>query len=345
MTLYRLPAEWENQSGIQLTWPNQNNEWGNSIDQAEKCLSQIAKEISYREKLLIVCEDKKRVISLMVKAEADLNNIVFVELNNNDIWARDHAAITVYETKSGKPKLLDFSFNGWGLKYVANFDNQISRNLYKKRIFKNASFETINLVLEGGSIEANGKGIILTTSQCLLSPNRNPSLSKSALEEQFSQYFGTQKVLWLDYGYMSGDDTDSHIDTLARFYNENGIVYMSSDKPTDEHYEELKLMEEQLKTFTNLQGQSFELKPLFLPKPVLDQQNNRMPATYANFLIINKAVLMPIYGDPEKDEMAFNTLQTCFPERQIITIDCRALILQYGSLHCATMQYPYGINW
>lgn len=345
MTLYRLPAEWENQFGVQLTWPNKNNEWGNLIEQVEKCLSQIAKEISSREKLLIVCEDKKRVIGLMVKAEADLNNITFVELNINDIWVRDHAPITVYEQESGKPKLLDFSFNGWGLKYAANFDNQISRNLYQKKIFKKASFETINLVLEGGSIESNGGGIILTTTQCLLSLNRNPTLSKSDLEEQLSQYLGAKKVLWLDYGYMSGDDTDSHIDTLARFYHENGIIYMASDNPQDEHYEELQLMEKQLKTFTNLQGQSFELKPLYMPKPALDSENNRMPATYANFLIINKIVLMPIYGDAEKDEMAFNTLKACFPDRQVITIDCRALIVQHGSLHCATMQYPFGISW
>ncbi len=345
MTLYRLPAEWENQFGVQLTWPNKNNEWGNLIEQVEKCLSQIAKEISSREKLLIVCEDKKRVIGLMVKAEADLNNITFVELNINDIWVRDHAPITVYEQESGKPKLLDFSFNGWGLKYAANFDNQISRNLYQKKIFKKASFETINLVLEGGSIESNGGGIILTTTQCLLSLNRNPTLSKSDLEEQLSQYLGAKKVLWLDYGYMSGDDTDSHIDTLARFYHQNGIIYMASDNPQDEHYEELQLMEKQLKTFTNLQGQSFELKPLYMPKPALDSENNRMPATYANFLIINKIVLMPIYGDAEKDEMAFNTLKACFPDRQVITIDCRALIVQHGSLHCATMQYPFGISW
>jgi agmatine deiminase len=342
MNTKRLPSEWEEQEGIQLTWPHENSDWAGMLEIVEPCFVKIAKEISLREKVLIVCADKNKVLKLLQHEKANLQNINLVELASNDVWARDHAPITIEENNTFT--LLDFSFNGWGLKYKANFDNQISRELIKKGIFQNTNLQTIGFVLEGGGIESDGKGTILTTTQCLLSPNRNPHFSKLQIEENLKEYFGAKQILWLEHGFMSGDDTDSHIDTLARFCNEDTIAYVSCNEPKDIHYEELKSMETELRNLKQLNGKPYNLVKLPFTKAIYDEDGNRLPSTYANFLIINEAVLLPIYNDP-KDTLAIEILQNTFPQREIIPIDCSALILQRGSLHCATMQFPKGVKF
>ena len=259
----------------------------------------------------------------------------------NDTWARDHGGITV--VKKGKTEILDFTFNGWGLKFGANLDNQITKQLFDKKIFpENVKYKNrLNFVLEGGSIESNGKGTILTTSECLLSANRN-NLSKEKIEKKLKTYLGAEQNLWLNYGYLAGDDTDSHIDTLARFCDENTIAYVKCDDENDEHYQELKKMEEELQQlkFPSPQGEGLGVRfiPLPMADAIFDENGERLPATYANFLIINDAVLMPTYNSP-KDEIAKQQLQIAFPDREIVGIDCAALIKQHGSLHCVTMQY------
>ena len=256
----------------------------------------------------------------------------------NDTWARDHGGITVLE--DGKPVVYDFTFNGWGLKFAANYDNLITRKLYTAGIFGDSGHKNcFDFVLEGGSIESDGEGSVLTTAECLLSDNRN-NLSEEDIEAKLIEYFGLKQVLWLNHGYLAGDDTDSHVDTLARLCDRSTIAYLKCDDIEDEHFDELKKMKKELRKFKTPEGRYYRLIPL----PMADEvyfNNERLPATYANFLIINGAVLMPTYNSP-KDELAMQQLQKAFPDREIVGINCMALIKQHGSLHCVTMQYAKG---
>lgn len=331
----RMPAEWEQQSFVQLTYPHEGTDWAYMLDEVLACFDNIAREIVKRQNLLVVCADERQTRERL--KELPQEKITYVQIESNDAWARDHGGITVL--KKGKPVVLDFTFNGWGMKYAANLDNQITRKLFEKNIFpKNVKYKNrMDFVLEGGSIESDGRGTILTTSECLLSENRN-NLSKNKVEKKLRKYLGAEQVLWLNHGYLIGDDTDSHIDTLARFCSEDTIAYVKCEDKNDEHYEELRKMEEELKLFTDLENNTYTLIPLPMADPVFDADGNRLPATYANFLILNDAVLMPTYNSP-KDEIAKQQLQKVFPEREIVGINCIALIQQHGSLHCVTMQY------
>lgn len=335
-----LPPEWYPQSTIQLTWPHIGTDWEYMIEEVTACYVNIATEILKRQKLIIVCYNAESVKFELRGHKELFSNLTLVELPTNDTWARDHSGISVI--KDGKKHVCDFTFNGWGLKFASNFDNQITRGLFSKRIFA-SDVELINkkdFVLEGGAIESDGKGTLLTTSECLLSPNRNSYLSKESIEEYLKEAFGLDRVLWLDHGYFAGDDTDSHIDTLARFCDEHTIAYVKCENTSDEHYDALAKMEEQLKTFTDYLGNPYKLVTLPMAKPAYDEDNQRLPATYANFLIMNNAVLLPFYNDKERDEEARKQLQKAFPAREIIGVDCSPLIRQHGSLHCITMQYP-----
>ena len=333
-----FPAEWHSQSGVQLTWPHIDTDWVDILEEVIDCYVSISREIIKREKLIIVASANSDVEQYF--SDEEKNNIIFTEIESNDTWARDHSLISVII--DNKPALLDFGFNGWGLKFAANLDNQINNKLYKKSVFKSdvEYKNNLNFILEGGSIETDGKGTLLTTSQCLLAPNRNQPLTREQIEEHFKRVLGINRVLWLNYGFLAGDDTDSHIDTLARFCDEDTIAYVKCDDVTDLHYFELKQMESELKSFVKSNGEPYNLLPL----PMVDAlygNNGRLPATYANFLIINNAVLVPTYGT-KKDEIAKNQLKKHFQERDIIGIDCRTLIKQNGSLHCITMQFPEG---
>ncbi|MFV0419121.1 MAG: agmatine deiminase family protein [Dysgonomonas sp.] len=337
-----LPPEWYSQSAIQLTWPHYNSDWGYMLEEVTACYINIATEILKRQKLIIVCYDIE-IVKYELQAVKDwFDNLVLVELPTNDTWARDHSGISVI--KNGEKHVYDFTFNGWGLKFASSYDNQITRGLFDNKVFK-SDVELDNkkmFVLEGGALESDGKGTLLTTSECLLSLNRNSYLSKEGIEDYLEEIFGLDRVLWLDYGYLAGDDTDSHIDTLARFCDEHTIAYVKCDDKEDEHYEALARMEQQLKTFVDHRGNSYNLIPLPMATAAYDEDNERLPATYANFLIMNKAILIPFYNDKEKDEEARTQLQKAFPDREIVGVDCRSLIKQHGSLHCVTMQYPEG---
>ncbi len=331
----RLPAEWEPQSFVQLTFPHAGTDWAYTLDKALACFAEIALAISRYEHVLIVCREKSEIEPLL--RSADPARIRYAELPSNDTWARDHGGITILE--NDRPVILDFVFNGWGLKFPANLDNQITRQLADRGHFYRAQVRKGGLVLEGGGIESDGAGTLLVTSECLLSPNRNPHLSRRQTENKLKQLFGLERVLWLDHGYLAGDDTDSHIDTLARFCDPETIAYVQCNDPADEHFTALKNMEQQLSTFQTAQGKPYRLVPLPLPSPCYAADGRRLPATYANFLIINGAVLAPTYGTPE-DSAALAQLTKCFPKRDIVPLNCRALIEQHGSLHCVTMQYP-----
>ncbi len=333
-----LPAEWAPQSAIQFTFPHEDSDWLPMLDEVIPCFVRLIGTVSKYQKVLVVCKDKEKTAFLLRGSVQ--SNLMLIELPSNDTWARDHGAITVFDDE--KTVLLDFVFNGWGLKFAADQDNLITQRLFDKGIFKTKKIQKGGLALEGGGIESDGKGTLLTTAECLLSPNRNPHLSKKQIEQKLKRLFGVKRILWLNNGYLAGDDTDSHIDTLARFCDENTIAYVHCTDPNDEHFEALKAMEDELKAFYTEGGMPYNLVALPMSDAIFDEDGQRLPATYANFLIINGAVLVPTYGVPQDSE-ALEILRGCFPDREIIGLDCRPLIYQHGSLHCVTMQYPEGV--
>ncbi|MDR0429323.1 MAG: agmatine deiminase family protein [Tannerellaceae bacterium] len=333
-----FPAEWCLQSAIQLTWPHENTDWSPILDEVVSCFVSIAREVVKREKLVVVCRDEEDVRSQL--GDVDYSRITFCEMETNDTWARDHGGISVIE--EGIPTVYDFVFNGWGMKFPANYDNLITRKLFQAGVFADDVLP-LNMqpfVLEGGSIETDGKGTLLTTVECLASVNRNEYLDKEQLEYHLKEIFGLKRILWIENGYLAGDDTDSHIDTLARFCSEDTIAYVQCTDESDEHYTELQAMEKELKAFTQENGKPYRLIPLPMADKI-EWEGEQLPATYANFLIINGAVLLPCYNSP-KDGIAKVALQEAFPDREIIGINCLPLIKQHGSLHCITMQYPEG---
>lgn len=334
-----LPAEWALQSGIQLTWPHAETDWAYMLQEVQECFISIASEIAKREFLLIVTPEPEEV-KKQISAVVNMENVRFLKCETNDTWARDHGAITMLDTDG--PALLDFTFNGWGLKFTADKDNQITRHAVEAGALKGKYVDRLDFVLEGGSIESDGMGTLLTTTECLLSPNRNHQMNQVEIEEYLRSVFHLDRVLWLDYGYLAGDDTDSHVDTLARLCSFDTIAYVQCQDVEDEHYEALHQMEEQLKNFRTLNGKPYRLLALPMGN-IIEVDGERLPATYANFLIMNDAILYPTYRQPENDACAKQVLQEAFPDREIVGVDCCALIKQHGSLHCVTMQYPAGV--
>jgi agmatine deiminase len=330
--MIRLPAEWEEQEFVQLVFPHEDTDWNEYLDEAITTFVNIANAIAKKQKCLIVAKNLAKIKALFQKKK----NLSFVRLDSDDTWSRDFGGITV--VKDGIYTVCDFNFNAWGKKFAYKKDNKITNKLKLKGLLSEYQHQSIPFILEGGSIESDGKGVILTTTECLMEKNRNPRYSKKAIEKKLEETLGAKKVLWLNHGSLEGDDTDAHIDTLARLVNEDTICYQSCDDTNDSHYETLKKMEEQLKTFTNLKGKKYNLVPLpWIEAKYYDEE--RLPATYANFLIINGAVLVPTYND-KNDEKALTIMKELFPKREIIGIDCSTLIKQHGSLHCVTMQYP-----
>ncbi len=338
-----MPAEWFPQSGVQLTWPHSGTDWAYMLDEVTECYLRMAYEIATRETLLIVTPEPDAVRKLLENRlpHRATDHIIYKECPTNDTWARDHAFISVL-APSG-PELLDFRFNGWGGKFNATLDNAINRHIHRDGTVKGRYIDQLGFELEGGSIESDGCGTLLTTSTCLLNPNRNPEYTKEQITLKLQDCLGIDRILWLDHGNLAGDDTDAHIDTLARLCPDDTIMYVACDDKSDIHYEELRLMEEQLQTFLTPSGQPFRLVSLPLPDAIYDEDGERLPATYANFLIMNSAVLYPTYGQPAKDEAARRALSKVFSKMDLVGIDCCPLIKQHGSLHCATMQYPKGI--
>ncbi len=337
-----LPAEWHPQSAVLLTWPHADTDWAPILKEVTRCYLRMAFEIALRERLLIATPEPEAVGALLEEQlpQNVLRNISLHRMPTNDTWARDHGFLTLL-TENGV-RLLDFAFNGWGEKFPAELDNQINSRLWQENIFEGTYEGHLDLILEGGSIESDGRGTLLTTSRCLTAPHRNQPLSQADIEMRLLDYFHARRVLWLDYGWLAGDDTDSHIDTLARFCPSDTIAYVQCKDKSDEHYDELQQMEAQLQTFRTMEDEPYRLVPLPMADAVYDEDGNRLPATYANFLILNGAVLMPTYGQPENDDTARRQLQKCFPKLEIIGIDARPLIVQHGSIHCCAMQFPAG---
>jgi agmatine deiminase len=330
-----MSAEWEKQQCVLMSFPHEETDWNNgNLNEALSPFIRIAQAIAYGQAVYIICKDKTKIASMFCSTR----NMTFIEIPTNDTWIRDYGYISIFD--NGEKKLLDFTFDGWGGKFEASLDNSVNTVLHQKGYMGTTPLEHIDFVLEGGSIESDGEGTILTTSACLCNPNRNGGLTKEKIESKLKTYLGAQRVLWLDYGYLAGDDTDSHIDTLARFVNRETIVYVKCDNKEDEHYEALHKMETQLKKFTTLDAQPYTLVPLPMTDTIFDSNQKRLPATYANFLICNDALIYPTYSD-KHDNIAHEIFQNLFPNKEIIPINCLKLIEQGGSLHCSTMHISY----
>jgi agmatine deiminase len=341
---YLLPAEWESQSAVMLTWPHQESIWADTLNEIDQVFTTVAYEISKRQKLIITCFNEAHqahILALLQAKGAIVDRIACYLAPSNDIWVRDHGPITVVNNE--RLQLLDFSFNGWGNKYPAEDDNCLTRALHAKQAFGAVPLKTIDMVLEGGAIEVDGEGTLLTTKSALHSSSRNPNLNESAMYEQLKCLLGIKKILCLEQGYLAGDDTDGHIDTLARFANAQTIIYTACSLPDDEHYAALKTMEEELHQFKDQEGRPYHLIALPWPEArYAKYDGRRLPVTYANFLLINSAVLVPTYQDPA-DEQALDIFRQCFKGREVIGINCLPVVEWYGSLHCMTMQLPKGV--
>ena len=338
----RLPAEWEPQSGIMLTWPHEKTDWAELLDEVEPVFIEICRHVSEFQLVLIVCRDdehKNHIGRLLNVTGANYSNCRFYLAESNDSWARDHGPVTILD--DGRPVLLDFMFNGWGNKYPANLDNRITADLYYAHAFDAVVLKKTEFVLEGGSIETDGAGTLLTTASCLLSPHRNPGFSRIEVEKKLIEFLHVQRVIWLHHGYIPGDDTDGHIDNLARFVDAETILYIASNDPSDPNFESLSLMEKELRSARQINGKPYHL--IKLPAIVVRDANGQfLPASYANFLITNEAVLVPVYG-AGTDMEALDIFNKCFVDRKIVAVNCSSLIRQYGSLHCTTMHLPKGV--
>ena len=332
-------AEWDCQDGVLIAWPHAGTDWAYMLDEVTACYVEICKAILQDdERLLIVAPDAMEVRDAL-GPDVDWQRIHIAALPTNDTWVRDYGPITVWH--DGTMKLTDFTFNAWGMKFAADCDNLVTSRLDAAGYFSLPVVNCRDLVLEGGSIETDGRGTVLTTTCCLTAPNRNDALSREKLEQILLDRLGCTKMLWLEHGGLEGDDTDGHIDTLARFAPGGGILYNGCDDPEDEHFEPLMKMEQELKDMTDANGDHYHLVKLPLPDAMYDEIS-RLPATYANFLVMNHQVLVPVYGQPDNDIKACQLIGEAFPGRTVVAIDCRPLICQHGSLHCATMQLPKG---
>ncbi|RDU58658.1 agmatine deiminase family protein [Helicobacter sp. MIT 99-5507] len=323
----RFIGEWEKQSYTILAMPHIDSDWSEYLIEAQDKMIRFAKEIARFQKVIMLYKYEKDIKKLKNNKQ-----ILLINIATNDTWCRDFCMISC--KKNNKIVFLDFVFNAWGMKYPAYLDNQVSRKLFATNIFKNTKLKSKHFILEGGSIDSNGNGIILTTSTCLLEKNRN-NISKEKITKKLKKYFNVKKILWLDNGYLSGDDTDCHIDNLARFVDKNTICYLKCYDENDEHFHALNKMENELKKLKNLDNKSFSLIPIPMPKAVF-YKNKRLPASYINFLFINNALLVPIFDD-ENDKIAINIFKKICKDREIIPIDSRIFLRQGGSLHCLSM--------
>ncbi len=393
-----LPAEWESQSAVMLTWPHTGTDWKPYLADITNTYIDLANIITRYEQLLVATPDKSATWQTLHDSLSpeQMDRVHLYEVDSNDTWARDHGPITMVMRKKQNTwmtpiRLLDFKFNGWGEKFKWEKDNAINLQLYYQAAF-NADLENHQgFVLEGGSIESDGRGTLFTTSQCLLAPHRNQPFTRENIDHQLKNFFNLRQVVWLDHGNLVGDDTDGHIDTIVRVAPHDTLLYIGCDDPGDEQYDDFQALEKQLQGLLTFEGYPYRLLKLPMPDPVFDNGEqlitrgkdgvlrdaysgeiyqekkigreigcdkdcdngcgkqcknvplgDRLPATYANFLIINKAVIYPTYNQPEKDEEAKRQIQLAFPDREIIGVDSLTIIRQHGSIHCLTMQLPEG---
>jgi agmatine deiminase len=337
---YRLPAEWEPHAGTWLAWPHNRDTWPGKFAPVPAIYVEMVRALSPYERVHICINDAemaRTVRQLLSASGVALHNVTLHEIPTNDTWARDHGPIFVTRQHAGRTELAvtDWIFNSWGQKYGPwDLDDIVPQKIAAH--FHLPLFEP-GIVLEGGSIDANGQGTLLTTEACLLNPNRNPSLSRSELEDYLRAYLGVHKILWLGEGVV-GDDTDGHIDDLARFVDPTTVVCVVEEDPTDVNYALLQDNLARLRRMTDQDERPLRVVSLPMPSPV-EYDGNRLPASYANFYIANGVVLVPTYECPN-DQRALAILQELFPSRRITGIPCTDLVWGLGAIHCVTQQQP-----
>lgn len=334
----RLIAEWEVCSRILLALPEETTDWNYVLHEARNQFARLIQALTDNgEHCIVLCQNLAEAESLL--SGCDSNLLTLVEAPYNDTWTRDYGPITVQ--RGDRIRSLDFGFNGWGLKFAADKDNLVNLYLHDNLVLDPDRYRNVReFILEGGSVETDGRGTLLTTSRCLLSPNRNGGRTKKEIGDRLEEYLGVEHILWLDHGALEGDDTDSHIDTLCRMAPDNIILFTGCRNVDDPHFEELLRMRAQLSLFRNMEGDAYNLVELPLPDPIFGPEGNRLPATYANYLVTERNIFMPVYNQAANDLLACQTVKIAFPEHKVIPVDCRTLLLQHGSLHCSTMQIP-----
>ena len=341
-TQFRFPAEWEPQAAVLIAWPHAGTDWAPRLEAVDATYAILVAAIAHRQTVVVAvanAEVRARATTCVASSGANADRVRWVEVEYDDTWLRDSGPITLRAADgSVQFKLLDFRFTGWGGKFGASRDDALAAALFDAGIFSNASLERVDFALEGGAVETDGAGTLLTTWRCM--HERHPTLDRAAITTQLQTSLRQARVLWLDHGYLEGDDTDAHIDTLARFADPQTLVYQACSDPSDPHFAELSAMAAELESLRDAEGQPYRCLALPWARPIRDGER-RLAASYANFLIINGAVLMPAYGDAA-DTQAAAVLQAAFPDRDIVSIPCRSLIWQNGSLHCITMQLPAG---
>ena len=337
----RMLAEWEPQEAIIMALPHEDTDWAYMLDEVHQCYKDMARAIvESGEKLILLVKDKVQATELF--KDIPMDNILMVKMPTNDTWTRDYGVISI-DTPDGL-KAIDFGFNGWGLKFASCHDNLANLRLCDMGLFPSDTYRNLRgYICEGGSLETDGQGTLLTTTECLCSPNRNGGLSKEEVEQVLSRELGFTRYLWLDHGYLAGDDTDSHIDTLARICPNDTIVFVGCRDIDDEHFEALMNMRMQLESFTTADGRPYRLLELPMADAMYDEDGERLPATYVNYLVLNDRILLPTYNQPDNDRAATEIMRLAYPGYQIVGIDCSALVRQHGSLHCSTMQIPQGL--
>ena len=328
MSAKRLCAEWEPQKGVVLAFPEAHTDWAPYLEEARACVVAIAQAVAQYERVYMLCQS----IEQSTRYFQSIEQIVFIEAEYNDTWMRDVIALSVEE--AGRIMYADFVFNGWGAKFDATKDNKLSTFLSTKGVLR--PLKSYDFILEGGAVESDGAGTLLSTTSVFMNANRNAKKSLKEVEAQLREALGVERFLWLRHGQLKGDDTDGHIDTLARFIDEQTIVYVGVPHKQDSHYESMLAMRKELESFKTQRGEPYKLVALPFVPPMYEG-HKRLPATYANFLIINGAVLVPTYG-VKTDADALAIFKSLFKERRVIGIDCRVLIKEHGSLHCMTMQ-------
>ncbi len=337
----RFIPEWEPVEYVMLALPTEHTAWNYILQEAIAQYQRLVKALTDANiSVALLCPDAGEGARIMKDCNADL--IRYIEMDYNDTWIRDYGFITVM--KDDRLRALDFGFNAWGLKFAADKDNLVNLHINESGLMQPLTYRNErDFVLEGGSVDTDGSGTVLTTSRCLQSPNRNGGLTKSELNEILARRLGTDHVLWLDHGALEGDDTDSHIDTLARMAPDDTIVFTGTRNFDDPQFESLLAMRAQLSMLRTAEGNPYNLVELPLPDAVYDEDGSRLPATYANYLVANGTIFMPTYAQPDNDTLAMRSIKIAFPEYNVVGVDCRTLLRQHGSLHCATMQVPHGI--
>lgn len=343
--------EWAEQDAVILAWPNDRMDWADHLEMVHACyLEIISASLEHTHVVLLVDREDDLPVGFMHRWTEKPHSVILInDFLLNDTWMRDVMPLfgMLEESKVAR----DFGFNGWGLKFPANHDNTAVRRLFKEcTLFHTGEQDNDSVVLlpkqdyilEGGAIESDGRGTLMTTDSVICEANRNVlSENRNYQIERLKEAFAIHNIYSLGVQAMRGDDTDGHIDTLARFIDEHTIVYNYTEDKDDVHYDLMQALQKEVQAMLDIDSKPYKCVPLPIPSPIFDEDGMQLPATYANFLITNGAILVPIYQDP-MDQVALKVIQDLKPEYKVVGIDCRALILQHGSLHCITMQVPKG---